>query len=221
MSWESSLEYYRIINEEIQKRLGGIHSGKIIMYSLNFAELEELMNLDKWDEIGKIMAKAAISLEKAGADIILIASNTAHKVAHYVTTVIQIPFLHIADATGFKIQQDRLHKVGILGTKYTMEDRFITGKFIKQFGIEILIPDSQEREAIQNIIFNELCKGITLQESKEIFIKIINNLQYSGIEGIILGCTEIELLIKDNDCSLPLYPTAKIHALAAVDFSLS
>ena len=221
MSWESSLEYYRVINQRVKERLGGLHSAKVILYSVDFAEVEELQHLERWDEAGKIMANAAISLEKAGADVLLIATNTMHKLANFITEVTNLPLLHIADATAKQIKQDKIHKVALLGTKFTMEQDFYKGRLVELFGLEVIVPDESEREFIHKVIYNELCQGIILDSSKAKYLEIIAKLERDGADGIILGCTEIELLIQADDCAVKLYPTAKIHAAAAVDYALS
>lgn len=221
MSWESSSEYYRIINGEVRKRCGGLHSGKVILYSLDFAELESLVTLNQWDEIGRIIAQAAVTLENAGAEVLVIASSTAHKIADYVTSVIHVPLLHIGDTMASTIQKACLNKVGLLGTKQTMTEGYIKNRLTEQYGIHVLIPNDHEQQCVHNIIFNELCTGVIRQDSKEKVIQIIKNLQHCGAAGIILGCTEIELLIKQADSPLPLYPSAEIHAVSAVDFALS
>lgn len=221
MSWESSLEYYRVINQRVKERLGGLHSAKVILYSVDFAEIEELQRLEQWDKAGKIMANAAISLEKVGADVLLIATNTMHKLANFITEVTNLPLLHIADATAKQIQQDKIHKVALLGTKFTMEQDFYKGRLVELFGLEVITPDEPDREFIHKVIYNELCQGIILDSSKAKYLEIIAKLERDGADGIILGCTEIELLIQADDCAVNLYPTAKIHAAAAVDYALS
>jgi len=221
MSWESSLEYYRVINQRVKERLGGLHSAKVILYSVDFAEIEELQRLEQWDKAGKIMANAAISLEKVGADVLLIATNTMHKLANFITEVTNLPLLHIADATAKQIQQDKIHKVALLGTKFTMEQDFYKGRLVELFGLEVITPDEPDREFIHKVIYNELCQGIILDSSKAKYLEIIAKLERDGADGVILGCTEIELLIQADDCAVKLYPTAKIHAAAAVDYALS
>ncbi len=220
MSWESTIEYYKTINQEIKNRLGGLHSGKIILFSVNFAEIESLQYSGDWELAGKILANAAIALEKAGAEFILIATNTMHKLAHHVSSSVNIPLLHIADATAEQIIKSKLKKVGLLGTKFTMEQDFYKRRLTEHFNIDVLIPNNKDREIIHNIIYNELCKGIINKDSRKEYIRIISKLEESGAQGIILGCTEIELLINQADCNVPVFPTAKIHAIAAVEASL-
>ena len=220
MSWESSAEYYRIINETVKEKLGGLHSAKCIMYSLDFEEIEKLQHRGKWKEATELMIDAAKRIEKGGADFILICTNTMHKMADEVQSNIKIPLLHIADATAEKIISKGLKKVGLLGTKFTMEEDFYKGRLSK-FGLDVIIPEEDEREIIHSIIYKELCLGEIKGSSKEKFKKIIENLVYKGAEGIILGCTEIPLLIKQEDSPVPLFDTTKIHAQSAVELSLN
>jgi aspartate racemase len=220
MSWESTLEYYRILNQETKRALGGFHSAKCILYSVDFAEIEKLQHEDHWEELTAIMVRAAHTLENAGADLLLICTNTMHKMADDVQKTIGIPLLHLVDATAEQIRQDGLIKVGLLGTKFTMEQDFYKGRLFDRFGLEVIIPDDEERGIIHQIIYNELCLGIVNQASKEKFIQIINNLIDHGAEGIILGCTEIPLLIKQTDIPVRVYDTTEIHAKAAVTLAL-
>ena len=222
MSWESSLEYYRIINETIRDRLGGLHSAKCILYSLDFQEIEILQQEGKWDELTKIMIESAQNLEKAGANMVLICTNTMHKMANEVQNAIQIPLLHIADAAAEKVKEKNLKKVGLLGTKYTMEQEFYKGRIKEKYNIDVIIPDTaDEREAVHNVIFDELCLGQIKDESREKYKKIIKNLAKNGAEGIILGCTEIPLLINQKDFTIPIFDTALIHCISAVDYALN
>ncbi|MEH7443804.1 aspartate/glutamate racemase family protein [Bacillus sp. JJ1122] len=220
MSWESSAEYYRIINEEVKKGLGGLHSAKCILYSVNFDEIERCQSQNRWDQAGEILGEAAESLEHAGADFIVICTNTMHKVIAVIQKKTSLPILHIADETADEILNQGLKKVGLLGTKYTMEEDFYTTR-IKDQNIDILIPDEEERLTINQIIFNELCLGKTVQSSREYFKEVIQKLVVEGAEGIILGCTEIGLLIKQEDVDVPLFDTTLIHALGAVNKALS
>jgi aspartate racemase len=221
MSWESSQEYYRIINEEIKRKLGGFHSAKCILYSVDFAEVEKLQHEGSWVELTGLMIAAARSLENAGADFILICTNTMHKMADEVQNSIKIPLLHLVDATGELIIKAGLNKVGLLGTKFTMEQDFYKGRLIDKHGMDVVIPDEQDREFIHHVIYNELCLGISNPQSKMKFIEIINKQITLGAEGIILGCTEIPLLIKQTDIPVPVYDTTEIHAKAAVALALS
>ncbi len=221
MSWESSLEYYRIINEIVRQRLGGLHSAKCILYSVDFEEIEKLQNEGKWDELTKIMVESAQKLEKAGAEMILICTNTMHKMADDVQNAIQIPLLHIADAAAEKVKEKNLKKVGLLGTNYTMEQDFYKGRIKEKYNIDVIIPDLDERKIVHDVIFNELCLGQVKDESREIYKKIIKNLAKNGAEGIILGCTEIPLLVNQKDFAIPIFDTTLIHSIAAVDYALS
>ena len=220
MSWESTVDYYRIINQEVGRRLGGLHSAKILMYSVDFGELEPLMREGKWDEIGQHMATIAKTLESGGADVILLCTNTVHKVAGWIERAITVPFVHIADATGEAIAGKGLRKVALLGTRYTMEGDFYRDRLTEKFGLSVLIPPDEERGIINDVIFNELCKGVLSESSKDRFARIIEKLVTDGAEGIILGCTEIPMLIKEGDCPVPLLDTTSIHAVRAVDFVL-
>ncbi|MEG9461767.1 aspartate/glutamate racemase family protein [Bacillus amyloliquefaciens] len=220
MSWESSAEYYRIINEEIKKKLGGLHSAKCLLYSVDFKEIEHYQSIGAWDKAGEALGEVARSLEKAGADFIVICTNTMHKVLGYIQEMITIPILHIADATAEQIIRQDIRSVGLLGTKYTMEQDFYKSR-IASHDINVIVPDDDERELINNIIYQELCLGEIKQSSKNIYKKIINNLVDRGAEGIILGCTEIGLLVKVEDSEVPLFDTTLIHAQKAVNKSLS
>ncbi|AIW28777.1 aspartate/glutamate racemase family protein [Bacillus velezensis] len=220
MSWESSAEYYRIINEEIKKKLGGLHSAKCLLYSVDFKEIEHYQSIGAWDKAGEALGQVARSLEKAGADFIVICTNTMHKVLGYIQEMITIPILHIADATAEQIIRQDIRSVGLLGTKYTMEQDFYKSR-IASHDINVIVPDDDERELINNIIYQELCLGEIKQSSKNIYKKIINNLVGRGAEGIILGCTEIGLLVKVEDSEVPLFDTTLIHAQKAVNKSLS
>lgn len=220
MSWESSLEYYRIINETIKQKLGGFHSAKCLLYSVDFAEIEALQKSDKWQEAAKIMITAGQSLERGGADFIILCTNTMHKLADEIQANIHIPFLHIADATAEMIKNAGLNIIGLLGTRITMEHDFYKGRLIDKFGLKVLIPDDADRECIHHIIYNELCLGVVKRESREQYKKVIAKLIREGAQGIILGCTEIELLVHEEDSAVPLFPTTRIHAQAAVAFAL-
>ena len=220
MSWESSLEYYRIINEQVKEKLGGLHSAKSLMYSLNFAEIEKLQHQGKWDKLTSVMIKAAQNLEKGGADFVLICTNTMHKMADDVQDNINIPLLHLVDTTADKIKQNRLRKVGLLGTNFTMEEDFYKGRLMNKYGLDVIIPNENDRHIIHQVIYQELCLGNIKKSSKDQYIEIINKLIESGAEAVILGCTEIPLLIQQEDVKVPLYDTTTIHAEAAVEYSL-
>lgn len=217
MSWESSIEYYRLINEATKSKLGGLHSAKSILYSVDFAEIEALQHQDRWQEAADLMVSAAQSLERAGADFVVLCTNTMHKLADEIEANIRVPFLHIVDATAEKIQACGLQKVGLLGTRFTMEQDFYRGRLVNKHGLEVLIPNEDERAVVHQVIYEELCLGIINPESRKRYIEIMNRLVDSGAEGIILGCTEIELLVQPGDTTVELFPTTRIHAEAAVD----
>jgi aspartate racemase len=217
MSWESSIEYYRIINEVTKSKLGGLHSAKSVMYSVDFAEIEALQHQSRWQEAAGLMVAAAQSIERAGADFIVLCTNTMHKLADEIEANIQVPFLHIADTTAKKIQSSGIQKIGLLGTRFTMEQDFYRGRLVNKHGLEVLIPNEDERQVVHRVIYEELCLGIINPESRKQYIEIMNSLVESGAEGIILGCTEIELLIHTGDVTVGLFPTTRIHAEAAVE----
>lgn len=221
MSWESSLEYYRIINEATKARLGGFHSAKCLMVSVDFAEIEAMQEQGRWPEMATALAGAAKSLEDGGADFVILCTNTMHKVAGEIEASIRIPFLHIADATGIKIRDARIGKVGLLGTRFTMEEDFYRSRLARRHGLEVIVPDARQREVVHRVIFDELVKGEIRQESKEQYIEIIEGLAREGAEGVILGCTEIGLLVREGDCRAPLFDTTRIHAEAAVEYALA
>lgn len=216
MSWESSLEYYRIINQETKRRLGGLHSAKSLMYSVDFAEIEELQHKGDWETATHMMINAAKYLENGGADFVLICTNTMHKMAKDVEKAIAIPLLHIADPTAEAIKAQGLTKVALLGTKYTMEQDFYKGRLIDKFGLGVITPNDTDRQTVHNIIYDELCLGEIKPKSKQQFVEIIKRLERDGAQGIILGCTEIGLLIKQADVTVPVFDTTQIHAIAAV-----
>lgn len=219
LSWESTADYYRYINTFVKEQMGGLHSAKSLLYSFDFEEIVALQKAGHWEEATVLMINAAKTLEAGGADIIIICTNTMHKMASDVQAAISIPLLHIADVTGNEIKKAALKKVGLLGTMFTMEHSFYKEALLQQ-EIETIIPDKEDREAVHQIIFKELCKGIILPESKDIYLRIIDKLQAQGAEGIILGCTEIPLLIKQEDSSIPLFDTTFLHAKAAVSYVL-
>ncbi|HTY35832.1 MAG TPA: aspartate/glutamate racemase family protein [Bacteroidota bacterium] len=220
MSWESSLEYYRIINETTKQKLGGFHSSRSILYSVDFEEIERLQHQGRWDELTKIMIIAAQSLENAGAELVVICTNTMHKMADDVQASIRIPVLHIADATAKEIQLQHLHTVGLLGTKFTMEQDFYRGRLTQKFGLKVLIPADDDREIVHKVIYDELCLGQAKESSRTEFIRVINNLVQRGAQGIVLGCTEIPLLVKQKDIGVPTFDTTSIHARQAVEEAL-
>jgi aspartate racemase len=219
MSWESSLEYYRIINEEVKAKLGGLHSAKCILYSVDFEEIERCQAEGDWESSGKLLGDAALSLEKAGAEMILICTNTMHKVIGYIEEKVSLPILHIADSTAKQIQKSKISTVGLLGTKYTMEQDFYKTR-IETNGIKVLIPSEEDRKVINKVIYEELCLGEIQQSSRDYYKKVIKGLVGDGAEGIILGCTEIGLLVKPEDSEVPLFDTAVIHAIESVNMAL-
>ena len=220
MSWESSIEYYRIINETTKAKLGGLHSAKSVMYSVDFAEIEVLQHQDQWTEAAKMLIDAAKKLETCGADFIVLCTNTMHKVADDIQANINIPFLHIADATAQLVKNSGIQKIGLLGTRFTMEEEFYKGRLSQEYGLSVNIPNAQEREIVHRVIYEELVVGKILQSSKEQYIDIIKQMVEQGTEGIILGCTEIGLLIHQEDSQVPLFDTTRIHAEAAVEYAL-
>jgi len=220
MSWNSSLEYYRIINESIQEKLGGLHSARCILYSVDFGELGKLQREGKWEELAGLMVEAAERLQGAGADCIVICTNTMHKLADDIESSINIPLIHIADATGDEIRKSGLSRVALLGTKFTMEEDFYKTRLQQKYGVEVVIPGQRERQAIHDIIYDELCLGVIRQSSAEIVTAVIRGLIAGGAEGVILGCTELPLLITQESIEVPVFDTTAIHAQAAVDFGL-
>jgi aspartate racemase len=220
MSWESTLEYYRLLNETVHDRLGGFHSAKCVLVSVDFAEIEQLQNQNRWDEATQAIVEAATQLDRAGAEIILLCTNTMHICAPGIQTATRVPFLHIADATASAVKAQNLSKVGLLGTRFTMEGSFIRDRLAENFSLTVLVPDKAEMEQIHRIIYDELVQGVILEKSRQVYIEIIDHLIARGAQGIILGCTEIGLLIRQEDISVPVFDTTRIHALAAIDFSL-
>ncbi len=221
LSWEASAEYYRILNELVRQRCGGLYSAQVLMWSFNFTEIEALQSSGKWDEATVRMIDAAQRLERGGADFIVICANTMHKMADEVQVQIAIPILHIADATADQIKQAGLHKIGLLGTRYTMEEPFYKDRLIDRFGLDVIVPDAADRQMVNGVIYDELCQGIINPASRRQHIDVMQKMIASGAQGIILGCTELMLLIKPEDSSVPLFDTTTIHAHAAVDWALS
>ena len=219
MSWESTVTYYKIINEVIKEKLGGLHSAKCVLYSVDFQEIEECQANGNWEKSGEILGEAANNLEKAGVDFIVICTNTMHKVVNQIKEKISIPILHIAEMTAEKILEKGLKNIALLGTKYTMEQDFYKSKLIEK-GINVIVPDKNDVEIINEVIYDELCLGIINSNSKKKFLEIVDKLRNKGSEGIILGCTEIGLLIKNEDTDVPLFDTAIIHAEQAAIYSI-
>ncbi len=216
MSWESTLTYYKIINEEIKQKLGGFNSAKCIIYSVNFEEIERLQRADRWEESGWLLNNAAKNLERAGADFFILCTNTMHKVEAQIIKDVKIPFYHIAEMTAYEIIANKINKIALLGTIYTMEGDFYKTK-LKERGLEVVVPEKEDRKIVNNIIFKELCMGRIYPESKEQYLKIISKMVENGVQGVILGCTEIGLLIKQEDLGIPVFDTTIIHAKKAVE----
>lgn len=222
MSWESTATYYKMLNEEIRNRLGGLHSAKIIMSSVDFEEIEKFQHSALWDETAVILSQEAKAIEDAKADFLIICTNTMHKVAPQIEANIHIPLLHIADATAQKLLKDGIKKVALLGTKFTMTEDFYKGRLTEKFGIEVIIPNKDEQDIIHDVIYKELCLGKCNRKSRDTYIKIIKRLeQEQEAQGVILGCTEISMLIKQGYLDIPMYDTTLIHAQAAVDKALA
>lgn len=220
MSWESTQTYYQALNQGIQAELGGFHSARIAMFSVDFAEIEALQHQGLWQETGDILTRAAQGVEAAGADFLMIGTNTMHKVAEQVEAGIGIPLLHIADATAARLKQNGVSKVGLLGTRFTMEQMFYRGR-LEQQGIEVLVPFAEQQTLVHDIIYQELCQGQVLSESRARYLDVMEALVEQGAQGVILGCTEIGMLVKAEHTDIPLYDTTAIHAEAAVKLALS
>lgn len=220
MSWESTAEYYRLLNEFTRERLGGLHSARCVLYSVDFAEIEQLQARGRWDEAGEVLAAAARSVEAAGADLVLMCTNTMHKVADQVLAAVSIPLLHLADATADAVRAQGLHRVGLLGTAFTMEQDFYRGR-LAAAGLDVYVPDAEGRALVHRVIYEELCLGVVREESRTAYREVIGDLVAAGAEGIVLGCTEIELLVGAEDSPVPVFPTARIHAAAAVRAALA
>lgn len=221
MSWESTALYYRLINEQVKQRLGGLHSAKIAMVSVNFQEIESLQHQHKWDEAGAALAKAAQSIESAGADFLLICTNTMHKVAPQIQAAINIPLLHLADATANKIVAQEFRHIGLLGTNFTMEQDFYKGRLTDQFDLQVVVPCEKDRQVIHQIIYDELCLGTISDRSRQKYLTIMDKMKANGAEAIIEGCTEITLLVQQQHTDIPLFDTTAIHAEAAVTLALA
>lgn len=220
MSWESTIPYYRQINQHIKQQLGGLHSAKIILYSVDFADIEALQRSGDWDRAGELLAEAAVKLQAAGADCLVLCTNTMHKVAAVIETAVTIPLLHIADATAEAIQLAGLNKVALLGTRFTMEQDFYKKRLTESYGLEVLVPDEESRALVHQVIYQELCLGVVKPDSRLQYQQIMADLVVQGAEAIILGCTEIALLVSAEDCAVPLFDTTFLHAQKAADFAL-
>jgi len=219
MSWESTALYYRLANELVRDRLGGLHSARILLHSVDFAEIESLQVAGEWDAAGEILAVAAQGLETAGAELIVLCTNTMHLVAPAIEAAIGVPFLHLADTTADAVRSEGITKVGLLGTIFTMERDFYRER-LASHGLEVLVPDAGDRRRISGIVYDELCLGIVTEESRSVYLEVIDRLIADGAEGIVLGCTEIEMLIDQSHTNVPVFPTTRLHVQAAVDASL-
>ncbi|WP_193588408.1 aspartate/glutamate racemase family protein [Yersinia hibernica] len=215
MSWESTIPYYRMINQQVKEQLGGLHSAKIILYSVDFHEIEQLQTKGDWQTAGQLLSDAAVSLKRAGAEVIVVCTNTMHKVADDIEAASGLPLLHIADATAVQIKQQGISKIGLLGTRYTMEQDFYRGRLTQQHNIDVVTPNSADREIINRIIYEELCLGIISEVSRQEYRRIIKKLETLGAQGIIFGCTEITLLVNTQDAAVPVFDTTAIHATGA------
>jgi aspartate racemase len=221
MSWESTAIYYRLINQEVARRLGGLHSARLLLSSVDFAEIEALQRSGEWSTAGALLAREAETLEQAGAGVVLICTNTMHLVAERVASGLGVPLLHIADPTGAALRAAGLDRVGLLGTRFTMEEPFYREYLGQRYGVEVLTPEPDERAFVHRVIYDELCLGKTLDASRSGYLRVIENLRLRGAAGVILGCTEIALLVGPEDTALPLFDTTALHAVGAVDFALA
>ena len=220
MSWESTALYYSHINELVKEKLGGLHSAKIAMYSVDFQEIEILQHKGEWDATGEILAKASQQIEAAGADFLLICTNTMHKVAPQIEAAIDIPLLHIADATANRIKAGGIKNIGLLGTRFTMEEEFYAGRLRDKHNLKVILPSKADREIVHRVIYEELVLGVVRDESRQEYLRIMNELRAEGAEGVIEGCTEIVMLVQQEHTDIPLFDTTAIHAQAAVEMAL-
>lgn len=221
MSWESTLPYYRHINEAVRERLGGLHSARLVLYSLDFHEIEALQRQGDWAAAGRLLADAARRLESAGADFLLLCTNTMHKVADAIEAASDLPLLHIADPTATAIRAAGLQRVGLLGTRFTMEQPFYRERLEQRHGIQVLVPDEPDRAEVHRVIYEELCRGVVSEASRQAYRQVIGRLMANGAQAVILGCTEIGLLVQPGDAGVPLFDTCRLHARAAADLALS
>jgi len=221
MSWESSIEYYRFLNQMVRERAGGLSSARLVISSVNFAPLSAHMHDGRWDLIAETLGAEAARVERAGADFLVLGTNSMHHVADAISSAVSIPFLHIVDPTGAAIAARGLKTVGLLGTRFTMEKEFFKGRLQKSYGIETVVPGDEDRALVHRVIFDELCLGVVTDASRAAYGAVIDRLVARGAEGVILGCTEIGLLLKDGDCTVPLFDTTRLHAAAAVDLALA
>ena len=220
MSWESSIEYYRMLNTGVEDRLGGLHSAKCVMSSVEFAELTELQQADRWDDVAALLAEAAKGVERAGADLLLMCTTAFHKVADAVEAAVDIPFVHLADVIAEAAKAKGLTKIGLVGTKFTMERDFFTDRITSR-GIEVVVPDERHHDTVDRIIYDELVHGKVLDSSRRAVVSIVDELWDAGAQGVVLGCTELELLVKQADCELPVFPCTTLHVAAALDRALA
>ena len=220
MSWESTVTYYQIINEAVRAKLGGLHSAKCVLYSVDFAEIELMQHEGRWEEAAQCLVTAGQGLERAGAELVVLCTNTMHKLADTIQAGLRVPFLHVADATALQVKKAGLRRVGLLGTRFTMEEDFFQGRLARQFNLDTIVPDLAERKEVHRIIYEELCVGLIRPESRMSLHRIMTRLAEQGAEGVILGCTELGLLVGNDDSPVPLFDTTRIHALAAVDSAL-
>jgi len=220
MSWESSAVYYRLLNEGVRKRLGGLHSARCVLYSVDFAEIENLQSAGRWDEAGRTLARCAASVEAAGADLLLLCTNTMHKVSDTIEAAVSIPLLHLADTTAAAVRRAGVGTVGLLGTSFTMEQAFYRDRLARH-GLHVAVPRDADRAEIHRIIYEELCRGVVRPESREVYRQVIDRLVTAGAEGVVLGCTEIEILVTPDDSRVPVFPTTTLHVEAALDAALA
>jgi aspartate racemase len=220
MSWESTVPYYQTINRLVSLRLGGLHSAQLVLYSVDFEPIERLQHAGRWDEAGEVLANAARAVRRAGADVIVLCTNTMHKVAPAIEAAIDVPLLHIADATAAKVTEAGLTRIGLLGTKFTMEESFYRGRLEERHGLSVLVPPADQRDLVHRVIYEELCRGRVDETSRHEYRRIVRDLVAGGAEGVILGCTEIGLLLRPEDADVPLFDTAAIHAEAAAMWAI-
>ena len=221
MSWESSAVYYRLVNEGVRARLGGLHNARSLLYTLDFFAIEAMQHAGRWDEAGEVLADAAVRLERGGADCVVLCTNTMHKLADRIEAAVAVPLLHIVDATASALVARGFDRVGLLATAFTMEEEFYRGRLRERFGIEAVVPDEADRRLVHRVIYDELCQGVVRPESKAAYAAVMRDLAGRGAQAIVLGCTEIMLLVRQADTALPLFDTTALHAAAAVDFALA
>jgi aspartate racemase len=221
MSWESTVPYYQVVNRVVGESLGGLHSAKVVLYSVDFQELEELQHAGRWVEAGEILVAAARAVQRAGADFLVLCTNTMHKVAEQIEAAVGLPLLHIADATATRVKAAGVRRVGLLGTRFTMEEEFYRGRLERTHGLEIVVPGPEQRRRLHRVIYEELCRGQVRDESRREYQGIVDGLAVRGAQGVILGCTEIGLLLRPQDAMVPLFDTAQIHAEEAARYALT